>query len=364
MHDLIIIGAGPAGLAAAIAAKEVGLDTRIFEKGVLVNALFHFPPQMVFFTTPDLLEIGGLPFVTPHGKPTRDETLRYYRRVVDTCDLQVDFGYRVTSVEPGASSDAPFTVLTRCDAHGDQAWPARTVLIASGCYDHPNRLGIPGEDLPHVSHYYTEPHEFYRRPVAVVGGKNSAAEAALDLYRSGAYVTLVHRGAELGASIKYWVKPDIENRIAEGSIPARFETRVVEIRPHELVVQPVDGGPTEVLPADGVFLLTGYLADLDIPPRRRRRRGGKQYSQARSRDLRDQRPRALPRRRGCRRRQPRRSLHRERTLPRQGGRRTHRPPSPPARRRLRRVSTQKAKAITKGPCGLRTAQSVWLTRPK
>ena len=262
MHDLIIIGAGPAGLAAAIAAKEVGLDTRIFEKGVLVNALFHFPPQMVFFTTPDLLEIGGLPFVTPHGKPTRDETLRYYRRVVDTYDLQVDFGYRVTSVEPGASSDAPFTVRTRCDAHGDQAWPARTVLIASGCYDHPNRLGIPGEDLPHVSHYYTEPHEFYRRPVAVVGGKNSAAEAALDLYRSGAHVTLVHRGAELGTSIKYWVKPDIENRIAEGSIPARFETRVVEIRPHELVVQPVDGGPTEVLPADGVFLLTGYLADL------------------------------------------------------------------------------------------------------
>ena len=264
MHDLIIIGAGPAGLAAAIAAKQAGLDTRIFEKGVLVNALFHFPPQMVFFTTSDLLEIGGLPFVTPHGKPNRDETLRYYRRVVDTYDLQIDFGYRVTSVEPGASADAPFTVRTQSDEGGDQAWEARTVVIASGCYDHPNQLGIPGEDLPHVSHYYTEPHEFYRRPVVVVGGKNSAAEAALDLYRSGAHVTLVHRRAVLGDSIKYWVKPDIENRISEGSIPARFETRVVEIRPHEVVVQPVGGGPTEVLPAEGVFLLTGYLADLDF----------------------------------------------------------------------------------------------------
>ena len=264
VHDLIIIGAGPAGLAAAIAAKEAGLDIRIFEKGVLVNALFHFPPQMVFLTTPDLLEIGGLPFVTPHGKPTRDETLRYYRRVVDTYDLQVDFGYQVTSVEPGASSDAPFTVRTRSDGGGDEVWQARTVLIASGCYDHPNQLGIPGEDLPHVSHYYTEPHEFYRRPVVVVGGKNSAAEAALDLYRSGAQVTVIHRRAVLGASIKYWVKPDIENRIAEGSIPARFETRVVEIRPHEIVVEPINGGPQETLPADGVFLLTGYLADLDF----------------------------------------------------------------------------------------------------
>ena len=264
VRDLIIIGAGPAGLAAAIAAKEAGLETRIFEKGVLVNALFHFPPQMVFFTTPDLLEIGGLPFVTPHGKPTRDETLRYYRRVVDTYELQVDFGYRVTAVEPGVSSADPFTVRTRSDEGGNEVWQARTVLIASGCYDHPNQLGIPGEDLPHVSHYYTEPHEFYRRPVVIVGGKNSAAEAALDLYRSGAQVTLIHRGAELGGSIKYWVKPDIENRIAEGSIPARFETRVIEIRPHEVVVEPINGGPRETLPADGVFLLTGYLADLDF----------------------------------------------------------------------------------------------------
>ena len=259
MHDLIIVGAGPAGLAAAIAAREAGLDFRTFEKGVLVNALFHFPPQMVFFTTPDLLEIGGLPFVTPHGKPTRDETLRYYRRVVDTYDLAIDFGCSVTGIRRG---DDAFTVRTAHEARGAESWRARTVVVASGCYDHPNQLKVPGEDLPHVSHYYTEPHEFYRKPVVVVGGKNSAAEAALDLYRSGAHVTLVHRRAELGASIKYWVKPDIENRIKEGSIAARFETRVVEIRPREVVVE--RDRVRETLPAEGVFLLTGYLADLDF----------------------------------------------------------------------------------------------------
>ncbi len=260
MHDLIIVGAGPAGLAAAIAAREAGLDFRTFEKGVLVNALFHFPPQMVFFTTPDLLEIGGLPFVTPHGKPTRDETLRYYRRVVDTYDLAIDFGCSVTGIRRG--DDDAFTVRTAHEARGAESWRARTVVVASGCYDHPNQLKVPGEDLPHVSHYYTEPHEFYRKPVVVVGGKNSAAEAALDLYRSGAHVTLVHRRAELGASIKYWVKPDIENRIKEGSIAARFETRVVEIRPREVVVE--RDRVRETLPAEGVFLLTGYLADLDF----------------------------------------------------------------------------------------------------
>ena len=260
INDLLIVGAGPAGLAAAIAARRAGLAFRTFEKGVLVNSLFHFPPQMVFFTTPDLLEIGDLPFVTPHGKPTRDETLRYYRRVVDTCGLDIDFGHAVTAIRRGG--DGVFTVRTAHEAKGEEIWRARTVLIASGCYDHPNQLGVPGEELPHVSHYYTEPHEFYRRPVVVVGGKNSAAEAALDLYRNGAHVTLVHRRAELGASIKYWVRPDIENRIAEGSIAAHFETTVVEIRPREVVVE--RAGVRETLPAEGVFLLTGYLADLDF----------------------------------------------------------------------------------------------------
>ena len=243
-YDLIIIGAGPAGLAAAIAAKQAGLHYKVFEKGALVNSLFHFPSQMVFFTTPDLLEIGGLPFVTPHGKPTRDETLRYYRRVVEAFELDM------------------FSVRTENSAEVREKWSARTVVIATGCYDRPNRLGVPGEDLSHVSHYFTESHGFYGKRVVVVGGKNSAAEAALELYRSGVDVTLVHRGSELGSSIKYWVKPDIENRIKEGSIPARFEANVVEIQQDAVLVK--TGELVERLPADGVFLLTGYIADVDF----------------------------------------------------------------------------------------------------
>lgn len=260
IKDLVIIGAGPAGLATAIAAKQAGLVFSIFEKGLLVNALFHFPSQMVFFTTPDLLEIGGLPFVTPHGKPTRDEALRYYRRVVDIFEIDVAFGHSVTNVQASVRGDDLFTVRTRNKTGDEVTCQARAVVIASGCYDHPNLLGVPGEELPHVAHYYTEPHAFYRKHVVIVGGKNSAAEAALDLYRSGAKVTVVHRRAELGGSIKYWVKPDIENRIKEGSITACFETRVVEIRPREVVVE--RDGIRNTLLADAVFLLTGYLADL------------------------------------------------------------------------------------------------------
>ena len=267
-HDLIVIGAGPAGLAAAIAARQAGLDFRVFEKGVLVNSLFHFPGQMVFFTTPELLEIGGLPFVSPRDKPTRDETLRYYRRVVDTYQLEIAFSYAVTAMDRArGQAGGPFTLRTRDGEGREAAWQARTVLLATGTYDHPNRLRVPGEDLPHVSHYYTEPHPFYRKQVVIVGGKNSAAEAALDLHRAGAHVTLVHRRPVLGASIKYWVKPDIENRIKEGSIAARFETQVVEIRPTEVVVERIAAdaaGVREMLAADGVFLLTGYLADLEF----------------------------------------------------------------------------------------------------
>ena len=262
IYDLVIVGAGPAGLAAAIAAKRAGLNFRILEKGALVNAIFRFPSQMVFFTTPDLLEIGDLPFVTPHGKPTRDETLRYYRRVVEAFDLEIDYGVTVTEIKTGGVSDEPFSVDTKHEHEGQMTFLAQTVIIASGCYDHPNQLSIPGEDLPHVSHYFTESHGFYQKNVVIVGGKNSAAEAALELYRNGASVTLVHRRAELGSSIKYWVKPDIENRIKEGSIKAYFETNVIEIRPHAMVIE--QNGERKTIPADGVFLLTGYLADLDF----------------------------------------------------------------------------------------------------
>jgi len=258
VRDVLIVGAGPSGLATAIAAKKVGLDYVVVEKGVLVNSIFNFPMHMVFFTTPELLEIGGLPLVTPYDKPTRLEALRYYRRVVDTYAVPVSFHESVVEIE---REDDVFAVTS--ESRGQKrVRHARAVVLAIGYYDIPNRLGIPGEDLPHVSHYYTDAHPYYRHRVVVVGGKNSAAEASLELFRGGAHVTLVHRHAALGDSIKYWVKPDIENRIKEGSVSARFESQVVEITPTEVVIE--RQGAREHLPAEGVFLLTGYHPDVDL----------------------------------------------------------------------------------------------------
>ncbi|MBI2187107.1 MAG: YpdA family putative bacillithiol disulfide reductase [Acidobacteria bacterium] len=268
VRDALIVGAGPSGLATAIAAKQHDLDYLVVEKGVLVNSIFHFPVHMVFFTTPELLEIGGLPLVTPFDKPTRLEALRYYRRVVETYGLQISFQEQVISIE----REGEVFAVTTADVgpSGElletrRAREARAVVLAIGYYDHPNCLGVPGENLPHVSHYYTEAHPYYRQRVVIVGGKNSAAEAALELFRAGAHVTLVHRRAELGASIKYWLRPDIENRIKEGSIAARFETRVVEITPHSVVVE--RGGAREEIPADAVLLLTGYRPDVALMQR-------------------------------------------------------------------------------------------------
>jgi thioredoxin reductase (NADPH) len=303
VRDLIIVGAGPSGLAAAIAAKKHDLDYQVLEQGVLVNSIFRFPPQMVFFTTPELLEIGGLPFVSPYDKPTRAEALRYYRKVVDTYDLQIGFDERVLAVnkEPDGSvgpNPEIFELETRSSKGVRRVRLARHVIFAIGYYDHPVMLGIPGEDLPHVHHYYTDPHVHYRRRVVVVGGGNSAAEAALELYRTGAHVTVVHRRPTLKRTIKYWVRPDIENRIKEGSIAARFSSRVTEIRPASIVVQaipaeasledeaarqrelfadsdashaptavvasPSVAAPLEEIPVDAVYLLTGYRADADL----------------------------------------------------------------------------------------------------
>ncbi len=256
VRDVLIVGAGPSGLATAIAAKQQGLDYVLVEKGVLVNGIFNFPTHMVFFTTPELLEIGGLPLTTPYEKPTRLEALRYYRRVVETYDLQISFHERVVEIE----REQDVFVVTTEDSRGTRrARQTRAVVLAIGYYDYPNHLGIPGEDLPHVSHYYSDPHPYYRQRVVVVGGKNSAAETSLELFRAGAHVTLVHRHATLGDSIKYWVRPDIENRIKEGSIRAHIYTRVTAITPEVVSVD----GPTgaTALPADLVYLMTGYRAE-------------------------------------------------------------------------------------------------------
>jgi thioredoxin reductase (NADPH) len=264
IRDITIVGAGPAGLAAGIAAKRVGLDYSIIEKGVLVNSIYRFPVNMVFFTTPELLEIGGLPLVSPYEKPTRLEALRYYRRVTDTFDLQIEFGEQVVTVERegGTNQNTSFAVETRSDKGVRRIRHSRNVIFAIGYFDHPNYLGVPGENLPNVSHYYNESHGFYRKNVVVVGGGNSAAETALELYRSGAQVSLVHRHPALKPSIKYWVRPDIENRLKEGSIKGHFDTRLVEIQPAAAIVE--QEGRRKEIPADAVFLLTGYHPDCDL----------------------------------------------------------------------------------------------------
>jgi thioredoxin reductase (NADPH) len=259
VRDVTIVGAGPAGLAAAIAAKRAGLDYSIIEKGVLVNSIYRFPVNMVFFTTPELLEIGGLPLVSPFEKPTRMEALKYYRRVVDTYELQVEYGEEVVSVK---RDDERFAIETRSEKGVRRIRHSRFVIFAIGYFDHPNYLGIPGEELPHVSHYYSEAHSFYRKRVVIAGGGNSAAETALELFRSGVDVTLVVRRPELKPSIKYWVRPDIENRIKEGSIRGLFNTRIAEIHPAHVIVE--RDGQREELPADAVFLLTGYHPDCDL----------------------------------------------------------------------------------------------------
>ena len=246
-------------MATAIEAKRAGLKALVIDKGCLCNSIFHYPVNMVFFTTPELLEIGDLPLVSPNEKPTRTEALKYYRKAAEHYQLDLRLFERVERVE---GQDGNFTVVARTEKGIEQRYTAKKIAVATGYYDLPNKMGIPGEDLPHVSHYYTEPFAFWNQDVVVIGGKNSAAEAALDLYRNGVRVTLVHRQPELGATIKYWVRPDIENRVKAGQVKGLLNTRVKEITPDEVIVQ--NGGGEKRLPAKQVFALTGYHPDFSF----------------------------------------------------------------------------------------------------
>ncbi len=255
-YDLICIGAGPTGLACAIEATRVGLTALVIDKGALCNSLLHYPVNMVFFTTPELLEIGDLPLVCAAEKPTRLESLKYYRKTAEHFALEVRLYEQVTKLE---GSDGNFVVSTVTENGTNGTYRGAKIAVATGYYDLPNEVGVPGESLPHVSHYYTEPHSYWNQDVVVVGGKNSAAEAALDLWRNGSRVTMVHRDAQLGATIKYWVKPDIENRVKAGQIPMHFKSTVKEITNDAVIIESPEGNKR--LPAKQVFLLTGYHPD-------------------------------------------------------------------------------------------------------
>ena len=257
--DVIVIGAGPTGLACAIDAKRAGLTVTNIEKGCLVNSLFNYPSNMTFFTTPELLEIGDIPFSSPNQKPTRQEALEYYRKVAEHYQLDVRQYEPVLKVE---GIDNNFVVHTR-NLHGHRReYHARKLILATGYYDRPNYMNIPGEELPKVMHYYREPHPFFGLNVLVIGGKNSAAIAALELWRHGAKVTMVHRGPGISPSVKYWIKPDIENRIKAGQVNAYFNSQVREITLEHVVLDTPDGSLT--LANDYVFALTGYHPDFEF----------------------------------------------------------------------------------------------------
>ena len=257
--DVVVIGAGPTGLACAIEARRAGFRAINVDKGCLVNSLYNYPANMIFFTTPELLEIGDIPFTTAHQKPTRSEALEYYRKVADHYRLEIR---QYENVERIAGSDGNFQIHTLDRLPSARQYDARKVVIATGFYDLPNMMGIPGEDLPKVHHYYGEPHPYFDADVVVIGAKNSAAIAALELWRHGARVTLVHRGPAIQPNVKYWIKPDIENRIKNGEVAAHFNTTVKEIKPTMVVLNTPEGELT--LKNDFVLAMTGYHPDLEF----------------------------------------------------------------------------------------------------
>jgi thioredoxin reductase (NADPH) len=257
--DVLVVGAGPTGMACAIEAQKAGFKSLIIDKGCLVNSIYHYPNNMVFFTTPELLEIGDVPFTTASAKPNRLEALEYYRRVAEHYHLHIR-QYEWVKTITGEDRNFRVTTTDRHDSIHD--YRARKIVVATGYYDLANKIGIPGEDQEKVFHYYGEPHPYFDRDVVVIGGKNSAAEAALDLWRHGARVTLVHRGAQMHNHVKYWVRPDIENRVKAGEIAAHFNSTVQEIG-SDFVVLRTPEGPIR-MENDFVFALTGYHPDYDF----------------------------------------------------------------------------------------------------
>ncbi len=252
-YDVVIIGAGPAGLSCAIEAHNAGLVCAVLDKGSVVDSIRRFPSNLIWFSTPELLEIGGLPFVISTVRPTRDDAINYYQRVVRHFGLEV---HQFEAVKSLTRTEGGFSVLS---GRG-KTYPARSVVVATGYYDHPNRLGIEGESLPKVMHNYNEPYRYFDSDVAVVGGRNSAVEASLDLYRHGARVTLIHRGEKLSEGVKYWILPDIENRIRSGEVTALLRTVVREIRQESIRIEGPDG--VREIPNDFVFILIGFVPDV------------------------------------------------------------------------------------------------------
>jgi thioredoxin reductase (NADPH) len=257
--DVLVIGAGPTGLACGIEALRAGFNVLVVDKGCVVNSLFNYPANMTFFTTPELLEIGDLPFSSAHQKPTREEALEYYRKVTEHYCLPLAQYQRVETV---TGSDGQFHVMTTDKLGRIYDYEVRKLVVSTGYYDLANQLGVPGEDLPKVFHYYREPHPFFDCDVLVVGGKNSAAISALDLWRHGARVTLVHRGPKMHHHVKYWILPDIENRIKNGEIKGYFNSSLQSIDPESATIDTPDG-PLR-LKNDFVFALIGYHPDYDF----------------------------------------------------------------------------------------------------
>jgi thioredoxin reductase (NADPH) len=257
--DVLVIGAGPTGMACAIEAQRAGFRSVLVDKGCLCNSIFHYPSHMTFFTTPELLEIGDIPFPSVNQKPNRNEALEYYRKVAEHYELDVR-QYRL--VESVSGADGDFAVLVRDRFGREEIYQTRKLIVATGYYDLPNYLDIPGEDSPKVHHYYDDPHPYFDQDVLVIGGKNSAAIAALDLWRHGARVTMVHRGPAMHRHVKYWILPDIENRIKNGEIAAHFLSRVTEIATDTVTIETPHG--VKEIPNDCVFAMTGYHPDFDF----------------------------------------------------------------------------------------------------